>query len=69
MAAGFINLRDTYTYDSQGNLTKDVAEAYGGVSGITSFTYTDKPYTIPADVYNIYFPVQAKNLIATRTVS
>ena len=61
-----VNMRESFTYDNNGNLIKDVQTAVGpGVSTTTTFTYTDKP--IQFALSPSFVPVQAKNLPATQS--
>jgi hypothetical protein len=63
-----IDSRDDYTYDNNGNLLKDVqSDGYGNVSLVYAYTYTTDPIT--ARIKPTYYPLQAKYLPATLTLT
>jgi hypothetical protein len=60
--------RDTYTYDSKGNMIKDVEDnGVGGINTIKTYTYTDK--LLQVSTSPVYVPLFSKNLPATLTVT
>ncbi len=61
---GQIDTQDDYTYDNNGNPTKDIqSDGYGNVNTISTFTYTDK--LLNYSIGPTYIP-QSKNLPATQ---
>jgi hypothetical protein len=63
-----IDSRDDYTYDNSGNMLKDVqSDGYGDVSLVYTYTYTTNPIT--ARINPTYYPLQAKYLPATLTLT
>ncbi|HVM87055.1 MAG TPA: hypothetical protein VMT76_02630 [Puia sp.] len=61
-----IDTQDDYTYDNNGNMTKDVqSDGNGNVGTVITYTYTDKP--LNPLVTPKYFTLQSKNLPATQT--
>jgi len=66
--ASIVSAQDDYTYDNNGNLTKDVnSDGIGDVNYITAFTYTDHPLNVT--INPTYYPPQSKNLPATQKVT
>ena len=63
----FVQTQNSYTYDSNGNLVKDIeGDGAGGINSVKTYTYTNKAFqlaTMPT-----YFPAQAKYLPATMTI-
>jgi hypothetical protein len=59
--------RETYTYDANANMIKDVEDdGTGRINNTTTYTYTDKP--LQFTVNPIYYPMMSKNLPATMKV-
>lgn len=64
----YIDFRDDYSYDNNGNLLKDTqSDGYGDVSQVSAFTYTTHPLSVT--INPTYQPVQAKFLPATQTLT
>ena len=62
-----VDFRDTYTYDNNSNVTKDVQDdGNGNIQQTTTYTYTDK--AIQISINPSYMPI-GKNLPATATVT
>lgn len=63
-----VDSRDDYTYDNNGNLLKDAqSDGYGNISLVYAYTYTTDP--IGARIKPTYYPLQAKYLPATLTLT
>jgi hypothetical protein len=61
-----IYMQEDYTYDSNGNLVKDIqSDGNGNVSMTTTYTYTSYPFVNLLSP--TYLPIQSKNLPATMT--
>lgn len=60
----YVDTREVFTYDGNGNCVKDVtSDSSGVVQSIETFTYTNKSFQLLENP--TYYPIQAKNLPAS----
>ena len=63
-----ISSQDDYTYDNNGNMTKDVnSDGFGNINTTATFTYTSHPLNVT--INPTYYPQQSKYLPATQKVT